>query len=274
MQTEILLQNAQNMLYLDIRQYYSHHTGYTAEELLSNTALLKIINIVFTGKQVKKFLAQDEELVSFNEENLKYLYQCLQKNDINKENTLTIITNCIAVTNKETLTFPRKQNEKEFGKFRKNHFDIPSVVNRIREYYGFRCKTVKQMETEFIIQEILLIILSIFLLFTSIILFVLGSWWSQNPPVIRQNGTNWFSNNLINPVSDFLFSSGLPITTQNISNYVPFIIAVGVVLLILFFGSIWINKKAWDRNKLQYQIHYLCRIIGLRSPELQELGWI
>lgn len=274
MQTELSLQNAHNKLYLDIQQYYSHHSGFSSEELLSNTALLKIISIVFSGKPVTNCLSRDEDLLAFNKENLKFLNDCIQKNDLTKETIHTIITNCIAVTNKEILIRPRKQQEKEISKFSKNHFDIPSVVNRIRDYYGFQCKQLKQMGIEFKIKEFFLIILSIFLLFASVIVFVLAGWWNQNPPVIRQNGTNWFSNNFINPLSDFLLHSGLPITDQNIGNFVPYIIVSGIIFMLLFFCSIWINKKIWDRNKLQYQIHFLCRMIGIEGEELKKTGWL
>lgn len=164
MQTEIFLQNAQTSLYLDIQQYYSRCTRYSIEELISNKALLKIIAKVFSGKPVNKYLSRDKDLLSFNKENLKYVAECMQKNELNEDNVLTILTNCIALVHKEIVTRPRKQGEKEISKFRKNHFDISSVTNRIREYYGFRNKPLKQIDIEFIIQELLLVMVSIFLL--------------------------------------------------------------------------------------------------------------
>ena len=274
MQTEGLLQNAYNKLNIDIQQYYSHYTGFSNEELLSNKALLKIISVVFNGKPVINCFSRDDDLLSFNKENLNFVNECLDTNDYNKEKIYTITTNCIAITNKEILIQPRNLQEKEQINFRKNHFDILSVVNRIREYYGFRCRSLKQLRIEFIIQEVLLFVLSIFLLFASILLFVLASWWNQNPPIIRQNETDWFSNSFINPLSDWLIHSGLPITDQNISNFAPFIIVAGIIFLLLFLFSIWINKKTWDRNKLQYQTHYLCRVLGLNFMLLRNEGWI
>lgn len=274
MQKDLYQQNAQNRLYYDIQQYYNRHIGYSDEELLSNRALLKIIANVFTGKTINKYLSRNKDLVSFNNENLKYIDDCIQKNDVSNDSILTIITNCIAIVHKEILTRPRKKNEKEFSKFEENHFDIPSVVNTIREYYGFRNMTFKQMEIEFIIRELLLIIINIFLLFACIAVFILAGWWRQNPPIIKQSGTNWFYNHFINPLSEWLYNSVLPMSNQNISGFVPFIIIAGIILSLLFICSIWINKKLWDRNRLQYQINYLCRKIGMSCEILQKEGWL
>ena len=178
------------------------------------------------------------------------------------------------VVHKEIITRPRKPNEKELSKFRKNHFDISAVTDGIRGYYGFQNKTLKQIEIEFIIQEILLVLLSIFLLLSSVTFFVLAGWWTQNPPIIQQNGGNWFSSTFVNPLSNWLFHSGLLSAGQNVGSFAPFIIAAGVILILLFFGSIWFNIKSWNRNKLQYQIHYLCRIIGMNCEKLQNTGWL
>lgn len=274
MQTELFLQNSQNSLYVDIQQHYNRYIGYSNEDLVSNKALLKIIATVFSGKPVIKVFSRNEDLLSFNKENLKYVDECLQKNDCNEDSILTILTNCIAIVHKEIITRPRKPNEKELSKFRKNHFDISAVVDSIRGYYGFRNKTLKQIEIEFIIQEILLVLLSIFLLLSSVTFFVLAGWWNQNPPIIQQNGGNWFSSTFVNPLSNWLFQSGLLPAGQNVVSFVPFIIVTGIILIMLFIGSVWFNKKIMDRNKLQFQIHFLCRNIGMNCVELQNTGWL
>jgi len=115
--------------------------------------------------------------------------------------------------------------------------------------------------------------LSIFLLISSVTVFVLASWWSQNPPMIQQNGGNWFCSTFVNPLSNWLFRSGLVTAGQTAVILAPVIIAIGVIFLLLLFISIWINKKIIDRNKLQYQIHYLIKAIGLNSTILQIEGW-
>jgi len=161
MQTELFLRNAQNSLYFDIQQYYSRYVGYSNEDLVSNKALLKIITTVYSGKTVNKVLSRNEDLLSFNKENLKFVDECIQKNDFNHDSILTILTNCIAIVHKEITTRPQKPNEKALSKSSKNHFDISSVADGIRGYYGFRNKTLKKIEIEFIIKEILLVFLSV-----------------------------------------------------------------------------------------------------------------
>lgn len=252
---------------LDVASFYGKHSGIKTEKYYTGEALLGILKSVFTHKKFEKFIKQDKESEQFYTNNCKLLENEIGANNFNAESVFAIITNYLTMT--DHIINQSKSGDKI--NHIDPHLDTPEIIQKIRDLFGVKLRSLDKMKSHYLLSKILTGLL--FLILVSLICIIgacLADWYqiidfskqfTILAPFIIRTETN------ILQITTSLGSADL------IQSLIMILISAFLLILLLIF-TVFSVIRLQKKEKLDYKIHYLSRIIGESAQKLRETGWL
>lgn len=251
----------------DIETFYSKRTRYKPDKFYSGEALLAILKTVFTHKKFLKLIKADDENGEFYSSNCKLLENEIESEYFNGEQTFALITNYMAIINRNVC----KSETEEKSRRNDFHLNSPEIVQKIRKIFGLKWRSLENMKSHYLVAKLFSgLILLIFILLTAIIALCLVDIYrvvdfSKNMTILAPLVTK-FEAGILNFTA--LLGAG------DLYQSSLMIIIGSFLLLLLLAFTIFSVIRIWKTEKLEYEVHYLSRIIGESSQKLREIGWL
>lgn len=252
---------------LDIASFYGKRTGIKTEKYYTGEALLEILKTVFTHKKFLKYIKKDEENEVFYSNNCKMLEDEIGSNNFNGEHLFPIVMNYLTIVNHNLC----QSNSNGDKKLDDDHLHSPEIVQKIRNIYGLKLRSLEQMNLYYLFSKVLISIILLFLIFLICVVSACILDWYQVidfsqkftifAPFVTRSETNILKITALLGAVDLYQSS--------------IMIIIGEILLVmLLFFSVISIVRIHKTEKLDYRVHYLSRIIGESSQKLREIGWL
>ena len=252
---------------LDVALFYGKHSGIKTEKYYTGEALLEILKSVFIHKKFKKYIKKAEDNEVFYSNNCKLLEGEIDSNNFNGEHVFSIITNYLTIVNRD-ISQSNSKGEKKHDDY---HLHSREIIEKIRNIYGLKLRSLEKMNSYYLMSKVLI---SLLLLALVLIIFLIGicivDWFhvidfSQKftifAPFVARSEANILRLTALLGAVDLYQSS--------------IMIIIGTLLLVLLLAfTVFSVVHLLQKEKLDYKVHYLSRIIGESSQKLREIGWL